>query len=50
MLFFALCVLAASGQQPMSFADKLYPVFQQAGCRMCHNPEGVASPTPVALS
>jgi hypothetical protein len=45
VLFFALSVVAASGQQPMSFADKLYPVFQQAGCRMCHNPEGVASPT-----
>ena len=38
-------MLAASAQQPITFADKLYPVLQQAGCRMCHNPEGVASPT-----
>src|SRR6266849_1630739 len=44
-LLFAVGVLTASGQQPLSFADKLYPVFQKAGCRMCHNPEGVASPT-----
>src|SRR5689334_10657214 len=44
-LLFALGVLAASAEQPPSFADKLYPVLQKAGCRMCHNPEGVASPT-----
>ncbi len=44
-LVFVFSVLAASGQQPVSFVEKLYPVFQQAGCRMCHNPEGVASPT-----
>src|ERR1700730_14764360 len=36
---------AASGQSPFAFSDKLYPVFQKAGCRMCHNPEGVASAT-----
>ena len=44
-LLFAAGVLTASGQPPLSFADKLYPVLQKAGCRMCHNPEGVASPT-----
>jgi hypothetical protein len=31
--------------QPISFADQLYPVLEKAGCRNCHNPEGVASPT-----
>lgn len=44
-LFLALSVSAASGQPRISFVEKLYPVFQQAGCRMCHSPEGVASPT-----
>jgi len=44
-LLFAAGGLTAWGQQPLSFADKLYPVLQKAGCRMCHNPEGVASPT-----
>src|SRR6185436_463729 len=37
--------LAFAGQQPFSFADQLYPVLEKAGCRACHNPEGVASPT-----
>src|SRR6266849_1168524 len=44
-LLFGAAAYAASAQQPLSFADKLYPVFQKAGCRMCHNPEGVASAT-----
>src|SRR5579864_5175343 len=39
------CAVAAPAGPPFSFADKLYPVFQKAGCRMCHNPEGVASAT-----
>lgn len=38
----ALAVLSA---QPFEFSEKLYPVFQKSGCPMCHNPEGVASPT-----
>ena len=38
-------VAAASDEPPISFADKLYPVLQKAGCAMCHNPEGVASAT-----
>ena len=37
--------LPAASRQPVSFADQLYPVLQKAGCRTCHNPEGVASPT-----
>src|SRR4051794_30659600 len=31
--------------QPVSFSEKIYPVFEQAGCRNCHNVEGVASAT-----
>src|SRR5213593_3221216 len=44
-LVFAAGTLAFAGQQPFSFADQLYPVLQKAGCRTCHNPEGVASST-----
>jgi hypothetical protein len=32
------------GQQ-VSFVKEVYPVLEKAGCRACHNPEGVASPT-----
>jgi hypothetical protein len=35
----------AARAQPFSFADTLYPALERAGCRSCHNPEGVASPT-----
>ncbi|MGH9721715.1 MAG: DUF1592 domain-containing protein, partial [Bryobacteraceae bacterium] len=31
--------------QTVSFGDHVYPIFEAAGCRNCHNPEGVASPT-----
>lgn len=37
--------LGALAQPPFSFSDKLYPVLEKAGCPLCHNPEGVASPT-----
>src|SRR5712691_6471934 len=47
-LFFAADVLTAWGQPP--FADNPYPVLQKAGCWMCHNPEGVASPNTIAVS
>ena len=46
-----LCLLLVSLASPapagpaISFSDKLYPAFEKAGCRTCHNPEGVASPT-----
>src|SRR5579872_1588719 len=44
-----LLLLAAASlcraAQPISFTDQLYPVLEKAGCRTCHNPEGVASPT-----
>jgi hypothetical protein len=44
-LVLAAAASCARAQQPFSFADKLYPVFEKAGCRACHSPEGVASPT-----
>jgi hypothetical protein len=31
--------------QPVSFREKIYPVLEKAGCRNCHNVEGVASAT-----
>jgi hypothetical protein len=37
--------VCAAAEPPFSFADRLYPAFQKAGCPLCHNPEGVASPT-----
>jgi Protein of unknown function (DUF1592)/Protein of unknown function (DUF1588)/Protein of unknown function (DUF1587)/Protein of unknown function (DUF1595)/Protein of unknown function (DUF1585) len=46
-----ICVLLSAvapvhaASRPISFADQVYPVFEKARCRMCHNPEGVASPT-----
>ncbi|MBI1777152.1 MAG: DUF1592 domain-containing protein [Proteobacteria bacterium] len=27
------------------FSKSLYPIFEEAGCRACHNPDGVASAT-----
>lgn len=42
-----LVCLTFSGraQAPVSFADQLYPIFEKAGCRGCHAPDGVASAT-----
>jgi hypothetical protein len=31
--------------QPGSFSERVYPVLERAGCRNCHNVEGVASAT-----
>src|SRR5215471_19038089 len=44
VLLAAAGVLVASAQQ-VSFSDQVYPILDKAGCRNCHNPEGVASPT-----
>ena len=41
---FAICALQIPGQQ-VSFTDKVYPILEKAGCRTCHNIEGVASAT-----
>jgi hypothetical protein len=31
--------------EPAPFSKSLYPIFEEAGCRACHNPDGVASAT-----
>ena len=43
-LLFAASALLLPGQE-VSFSGKIYPVLEQAGCRNCHNGEGVASAT-----
>ncbi len=43
-LLFAASALLLAGQE-VSFSGKVYPVLEQAGCRNCHNVEGVASAT-----
>ena len=45
LISFAMCAIAAHGQQQVSFKDQVYPVLEKAGCRACHTAEGVASPT-----
>src|SRR5580765_6573962 len=40
----AVSTIAMHAQQ-VSFREQVYPVLEKAGCRACHNPEGVASPT-----
>ncbi len=40
----AASALPLMGQQ-VSFTEKVYPIFEKAGCRNCHNVEGVASAT-----
>ena len=40
----ALSTIAAHAQR-VAFREQLYPVLEKAGCRACHNPTGVASPT-----
>ena len=39
-----LSTIAVHAQQ-IAFRVQVYPVLEKAGCRACHNPEGVASPT-----
>jgi hypothetical protein len=43
-LLFLAAAMVARGQS-VSFSDQVYPVLERAGCRNCHNAEGVASPT-----
>jgi hypothetical protein len=38
-------MVAAAQPQSASFGVRLYPILEKAGCRGCHNAEGVASPT-----
>ena len=39
----ATCAWQASGQT--TFVSTLYPIMERAGCRNCHNVDGVASAT-----
>src|SRR5260370_19650095 len=43
-LLFVVSAPLLSGQD-FSFSAKLYPILEKAGCRNCHNVEGVASAT-----
>ncbi len=38
-------VAARMAPAQISFGGQVYPVLEKAGCRNCHNAEGVASPT-----
>jgi hypothetical protein len=40
-----VCFALAAFAQKISFTDRVYPVFQGAGCPACHNSNGVASAT-----
>src|SRR3954471_25010531 len=42
-----LCAVTAAllPAQPTSFSQKIYPILEKAGCRNCHNVDGVASAT-----
>jgi hypothetical protein len=40
-----LLALPALAADPISFSRSVYPVFEEAGCRGCHNADGVASAT-----
>src|SRR5437764_11895924 len=44
VFFLAISALPLICQQ-VSFTEKIYPVLEKAGCRNCHNVEGVASAT-----
>src|SRR5262249_4932369 len=43
ILLTSTAVSVQAGQ--VSFSDGIYPLFEEAGCRSCHNFEGVASAT-----
>jgi hypothetical protein len=38
-------LVAVAAAQDGSFAEAVFPVFEKAECRSCHNPDGVASVT-----
>ena len=40
-----LWVTVAAAASPESFATRLYPVLDKAGCKNCHHADGVASAT-----
>jgi hypothetical protein len=42
---FALTAALGIGADTISFSKSVYPVFEEADCRSCHNADGVASAT-----
>jgi len=40
-----LAATLANSADTISFSKSVYPVFEEAGCRACHNPDGGASAT-----
>ncbi|MGH9559499.1 MAG: DUF1587 domain-containing protein, partial [Bryobacteraceae bacterium] len=44
-LVVAMVCCANAPAQNIPVISTLYPIMESAGCRNCHNPEGVASPT-----
>ena len=44
-IVFVFGMAAGTAAAQVSFSNQLYPVLEKAGCRNCHNPEGVASAT-----
>jgi len=44
-LLLTLAATLANSADTISFSKSVYPVFEEAGCRACHNPDGVASAT-----
>jgi hypothetical protein len=45
VLLVSFCSATSAASLSDSFAGKLYPVLERAGCRSCHHAEGVASAT-----
>src|SRR5436309_1746668 len=45
----ALIAVGSACAQGPAFRSTLYPVMEAAGCRACHNPDGVASATRMQL-
>ena len=44
-LLLTLAATLANSADTISFSKSVYPVFEEAGCRACHNPDGGASAT-----
>jgi hypothetical protein len=42
---FGACAALGSAAETAPFSRTVYPIFEEAGCRGCHNPDGVASAT-----
>jgi Protein of unknown function (DUF1592)/Protein of unknown function (DUF1588)/Protein of unknown function (DUF1587)/Protein of unknown function (DUF1595)/Protein of unknown function (DUF1585) len=45
LLIWILAPAIAFAADTSTFSKSIYPIFEEAGCRGCHNPDGVASAT-----